>query len=263
MGVDLVRRFPQSISSFGLMKGISEEIFSAGMVHVKGVLDKNDLAVLREALLTLYGQFDDLPSNIKTKSDQDAVGEIREIAGLSTRFSTFGRSSIFRTCKSLANEIFKTNCRYGHDEAIFKSAGSKSVDWHQDQSYSKFDKDKQCVSIWIPMQPTGPANGGMEYVVDVEQEFDKGSGSKSLLEHKRVSPESFMYHISTEDLPDARVVSPEMELGDVCVHTPLCIHRSHPNTSNELRVAWILQFNKYGVSRFVRWNNLKQYIPGL
>lgn len=244
------------------MKDISEEIFAAGMVHVKGLLDKDDLVVLREALLTLHGQFDDLPSDIQTKSDQNAVGEIREIAGLSTKFAAFGRSSIFEACRSLANEILKTNCRYGHDEAIFKNPGSKSVDWHQDQSYSKYDKDKQCVSIWIPMQPTGPANGGMEYVVSGEQEFDKRSGGTSLLEHKK-APDSFMYHISPEHLPDAQVVSPEMEPGDVCVHTPLCIHRSHPNTSSELRVAWILQFNKYGASRFVRWNNLKQYIPGL
>ena len=238
------------------MKDASAELFAAGMVHLKGLLDIDDLMVLRAELLTLHSSFDSLPDDVKTKTDRNNKGEIREISYLSKKFSAFRQSSVFRQCHALASDVFGTDCKYGHDEAIFKSSGSKSVNWHQDQAYSKYDKDKQCVSIWIPMQRTGPANGGMEYIVNAAQ------GSQSLLAHEKVTPESFMYHIPEEQLPDAGVISPEMEPGDVCVHTPLCVHRSHPNSSNEVRVAWILQFNKYGASRFVRWNNLKHYLPG-
>ena len=164
----------------------------------------------------------------------------------------FRESSVYKDCHALASEIFSTRARYGHDEAIFKSPGSKPVDWHQDQTYSKYDKDKQCVSIWIPLQNTDPDNGGMEYVTD------RDSG---LLPHEKSAPDSFMYRLSEEYLKDACTESPVMELGDVCIHSPLCIHRSHPNRSQDMRMAWILQFNKYGVGRFLRWNNLKQYMP--
>ena len=234
------------------MKKASEELFATGMVHIKDLLDKDELMVLRAELLALHSSFDRLPGDLKTKTDRNTDGEIREISHLSGALSVFGESSVYKQCHALASDIFGTDCKYGHDEAIFKSPGSKSVDWHQDQTYSKYDKDKQCVSIWIPMQRTGPANGGMQYVVD------KAPG---LLAHEKVTPDSFMYHISEEQIPKASVVSPEMEPGDVCVHTPLSVHRSHPNNSHEVRVAWILQFNKYGASRFFRWNNLKRFLP--
>ena len=235
----------------------SENLFDAGMVHVKGLLDKDELMVLRAELLAMHGNFDNLPDDVKTKTDRNSNGEIREISHLSVKLPAFRESSVYKQCHALASDIFATNCKYGHDEAIFKSPGSKPVNWHQDQTYSKYDKDKQCVSIWIPMQRTGPANGGMEYVVNAPH------GSQRLLTHEKVTPDSFMYHIPEEQLPQSNVVSPEMEPGDVCVHTPLCVHRSHPNNSDELRVAWILQFNKYGASRFLRWNNLKRFLPGI
>lgn len=204
--------------------------------------------------MSFYNHFDALPSEVKKKSDHNKEGEIRETARLAETFPAFKNSSVYEECHRLASSIFGTDARYGHDEAIFKAPGSDPVDWHQDQSYSKLDKDKQCVSIWIPMQPTGPANGGMEYVV---------SGSQSLLQHKKVAPGSFMYHLDKQHVEKLETVSPVMEPGDVCVHTPLCVHRSYPNTTGAVRVAWILQFNKYGARRFIRWNNLKQYIPRL
>ena len=145
----------------GAMREASEELFVAGVVHLKGVLDIDELMLLRAELLALHSKFDRLPDDVKTKTDRNSKGEIREISYLSKKFSAFRESSVYKQCHALANGIFGTECKYGHDEAIFKSPGSRPVEWHQDQTYSKYDKDKQCVSIWIPMQRAGPANGGM------------------------------------------------------------------------------------------------------
>jgi len=63
------------------MKDASEELFAAGMVHLKGLLDIDDLMVLRAELLTLHSSFDSLPDDVKTKTDRNNKGEIREISG--------------------------------------------------------------------------------------------------------------------------------------------------------------------------------------
>jgi len=226
-----------------------EQLDQCGMVHIKGLLPAPELAEIRKTLLRLHSQFDVLKNADDAKIDK--AGDIREIARLVNRDSTFTDSTTYARCWSLAAEIFGRTPIYGHDEAIFKSPGSRPVDWHQDQWYSKLDRDKQCISIWIPLQDTGSDNGGMQYVTNV---------SNKLMEHTQVSPDSFMYRIDDKKLENYESTSPQTNLGDVCVHTPMSIHRSHPNDSDSLRVAWILQFNKFGKLRFMRWSNIKRYL---
>ena len=238
--------------SADLLQDAKTSLKSYGVAHVKGLLSVDELLKLRAELQTCYDNFNSLPANVTTKSD--AQGLIREIARLVEYSSLFSQSEVYQKCHELASAHFGCRSRYGHDEVIFKAPGGPPVHWHQDQYYSKYDRDKQCVSIWIPLQDTDTSNGGMEYVT---------TSHDRLLDHDPVSSGSFMYRVELNQLDDAETICPVMKLGDVCVHTPLCVHRSLPNSGANMRMAWILQFNKYGVSRFVRWGNLKQYIPQL
>jgi len=235
------------------MTTVAEQLESVGMAHVKGLLDEAELEPIRRELHKLHSNFNQLPQDFKKNSDANSGAEIREISGLVKHSSVFEHSTAYQKCYDLAQQIFDKTPHYGHDECIFKAPGGQPVDWHQDQTYSKYDKDKQCVSIWIPLQNTNKDNGGMEYVLNCRE---------SLREHSKVTPDSFMYRIDPDQLNDVNTISPEMFVGDVCVHTPLCIHRSHPNNSDQIRVAWIIQFNKYGSMRFLRLQNLKKYLPG-
>lgn len=236
------------------MSTVAQQLEHTGMAHVRGLLTETELAPIRTELIKLHSNFNQLPKRFNKNSDNNSGSEIREISRLVKHSPVFQHSPVFTKCFKLAEQIFGKSPHYGHDEAIFKATGGQPVEWHQDQTYSKYDKDKQCVSVWIPLQDTNKDNGGMEYVVD-RQDF--------LLKHNRVTTDSFMYRIPSDHLNDKVTVSPEMIIGDVCVHTPLCIHRSHPNHSDQTRIAWIIQFNKYGKSRFLRFNNLKRYIRGI
>ncbi len=236
------------------MTTVAQQLELTGMAHVRGLLTDTELAPIRDELIRLHRNFNQLPNSVNKKSDDNKEAEIREISHLVKQSPLFQKSTVFSKCLQLAQEIFDRKPHYGHDEAIFKAPGGQPVDWHQDQTYSKYDKDKQCVSVWIPMQDTNKDNGGMQYVVNRKEQ---------LLEHNRVTADSFMYRIPTDLLEeDIVTLSPDMTIGDVCVHTPLCIHRSHPNNSNQTRIAWIIQFNKYGKARFLRLSNLKQYFNG-
>ena len=217
-----------------------DELINNGVVHLRQFIPASDIRFIRDRFdqLSVHNEFE----------TRDKDGKVREIAWLSRRDPSILESQAFCRCFELANQIFGTRCHFGFDHAIIKNPGSGPVHWHQDQFYSKLDRNKQCLSFWIPLQAVNPENGGMEYAVGPQEQ---------LLTHSRVFEKSHAYHV--RDIPPVKSLSPAMELGDVCVHTPMTLHRSHPNTGNTDRLAWILQFNQYGVRRFFRWENLRQH----
>ena len=222
-----------------------------GVLHLRNFIASSDIRYIKSELDHLFDNFQHLPKQIKPKADSHHKSTIREIANLVTHNKVFRDSVVYQQCYQLASEIFGRQCRYGFDHAIYKSPGSAAVNWHQDQYYSKFDRDKQCISFWIPLHPVTPANGGMQYAVSPIAKAD-------LLQHSRVTPDSFMFHVTEEQVSGLNTVSPKMNAGDVCLHTPLTLHRSHPNNGSDTRCAWILQFNKYGPLRFGRWENIRR-----
>jgi len=220
---------------------VFNELADNGAVHLRQFIPAADIQFLRERFekFNLLDKFE----------NRDKDGKVREIEWLSRRDPEILETQTFRRCFELARQIYGGQCRLGFDHAIIKKPGSGPVHWHQDQFYSKIDKDKQCLSFWIPLQTVNPKNGGMEYAVGLQ---------KQLLAHSRVFAKSHSYQVS--DMPSIETLSPTMELGDVCVHIPMTLHRSHPNQGGSDRLAWILQFNRYGVRRFFRWGNLRKYI---
>ncbi len=235
---------------------IRQTLSKRGVVHLRNFFAQEEIRAIRSELNQLFDNFWQLPMNINPKTDSTAPNNIREIANLVKHCPTFEKSAVYQQCYELASTLFGKKCRYGFDHAISKSPGSAPVNWHQDQFYSNFDRDKQCISFWIPLQAVTPVNGGMEYAL-------QATAQTRLLPHTRVTPDSYMYHVPAQRLSDLNTISPEMNAGDVCLHTPLTLHRSHPNNGIDTRSAWILQFNKFGPLRFGRWQNLRNQFARL
>jgi len=235
---------------------IRQTLSGNGVVHMRNFIEPAEILAIKSKLDNLFANFNHLPPQVSPKADSNR--DIREIANLINYFPLLRQSPPYRKCHRLASDIFGAPARYGFDHAIYKAPNSDSVKWHQDQFYSKFDRDKQCVSFWIPLQAVAPLNGGMQYAVTSDN-----STPPALLSHTRVSPKSHMYHVPPELLSRLETISPEMQAGDVCLHTPLTPHRSHPNGSADIRGAWILQFNKFGPLRFVRWGNIRNQLKHL
>lgn len=240
---------PDAVSADNIRTTLS----SRGVVHLENFIDAEAIHSIKSEVDYLFDNFQQLPVQISPRAD---AGNIREIANLVTECPAFKQSSAYRKCRTLASAIFGRPCHYGFDHAIKKAPGSTAVNWHQDQFYSNFDRDKQCVSFWIPLQAVTPINGGMQYAVS-------SPFSKHLFPHTQVAEESFMYQVAEEHLAGYTTISPEMNIGDVCLHTPMTLHRSHPNNGTEHRSAWILQFNKFGPMRFARWGNLRKQFARL
>jgi hypothetical protein len=245
----------------GMVKGLSRTGgHSTRIAAIRADLDSQRAAHVRQLLLPaelesianlLAPHFDQAHGIDAIKRDSD--GLITELENACQRDVSLAQSQVFIKCQQLATEFFGEPCHYGYDHAILKQPGSVAVDWHQDQHYSRMDLDKQCLTFWIPLQPTSQQNGGMEYA----------AGDYDLLPHTPVAKGSSYYRVSQEHLPADETFSPTMQPGDVCIHTPMTLHRSHPHQGSEARLAWILQFNRYGYSRFFRWGNIQRHIKKL
>ncbi len=246
----MVDEVPMAHDHSGRIAAIRADLEFQRAAHVRNLLQPADIQQIRRLLDPYFNGNTDSGNGFVQR---DSDGLIRELERACQFNPAFAQSTAFTKCQQLATEYFGEPCHYGFDHAIVKQPGSGAVDWHQDQHYSRFDLNKQCLSFWIPLQVTDSQNGGMEYA----------SGDYDLLPHTPVSKGSHSYCVNEEHRPAGDTFSPDMQAGDVCIHTPMTLHRSHPHHGDAARTAWILQFNRYGYSRFFRWGNIQRHIKKL
>ncbi len=222
---------------------VRKRLETDGVVHLRRVLPVDEIIDLRSHLASL--------TDSHSGKIRDPDAKVSEFEYLLNKSARYRESVAYKYCQSLAGQLFGQPARYGFDHAIIKRPGSGPVHWHQDQFYSKVDLDKQSLAFWIPLQRVSPENGGMEYQVG---KLDR------VLPHECVYPNSHTHKIADKNLPESNVICPAMEMGDICIHTPMTLHRSYPNDSVTARSAWIVQFNRFGAMRFFRWSNMRRHV---
>jgi len=110
------------------------------------------------------------------------------------------------------------------------------VPWHQDSGYyDEYSDDHMILTGWIPFLDTGPHNGGMELV--------KRSHRKAVVApHKGCWESTFYLMMEEEDMEKTLQVNVERDAvpchvpyGGILLFNNLTVHRSTPNTSNDIR----------------------------
>jgi hypothetical protein len=145
-------------------------------------------------------------------------------------------TAVFEGCCALAEELF--GCRMGthFDHVIRKGPRNlASTAWHQDVAYSRPD-DALPVSgsFWLSMQDTTEAHGCMEFI--------PGSHHKLYPHRRRGGVTSPVLEV--RDVDTSQVVRCPLPYGGLTVHHPRTLHHTGPNTTDEPRLAWIIQFRE-------------------
>jgi len=133
--------------------------------------------------------------------------------------------------------------RLWHDQALYKEAGGRETDPHQDHPYWPIAEHDQ-VTAWIPFDGSTRDTGAMAYVpgshrvgldrfVDIFGVF--GSEPEDILAHPDVA--------STEP------VLVEVPRGAVAFHHGLTVHLARPNTSERVRRVHTMIFFRDGCTR--------------
>jgi len=130
--------------------------------------------------------------------------------------------------------------RIWHDQALYKDAGGRGTDAHQDHPYWPM-AETASVTAWIPFEGSTIASGALGYV----------AGSHAIGLRKFVN----IFFGEPEDLladPEIAGLEPtfvEVPAGSVAFHHGLTVHLSKPNTTDAPRAVHTVIFFPDGATR--------------
>ncbi len=116
--------------------------------------------------------------------------------------------------------------RVWHDQALYKEAGGRETDPHQDQPYWPIS-EARTVTAWIPFQSVRKENGAVGYM--------PGSHRLGLREYADIFTHTGLDLDAFPETRNGRFEYVDAECGDVVFHHGLTVHRAYPNTSDLTR----------------------------
>ena len=127
---------------------------------------------------------------------------------------------------------------------------------HQDNFYWNLKKG-QGLTVWVCLDSSNTSNGGITYI--------PGSHNEGLLNHEPSFAPGSSQMVSKVILRKMRekykLSTPDLKLGDICIHNCLIIHGSGKNKSNISRKGLTFQF-KNAYDRYDK-NKIYQYKKSL
>jgi ectoine hydroxylase-related dioxygenase (phytanoyl-CoA dioxygenase family) len=130
--------------------------------------------------------------------------------------------------------------RIWHDQALFKDAGGRATDAHQDHPYWPI-AETASVTAWIPFEGSTMRSGALGYV----------AGSHTIGLRKFVNiffgePEDLLADPEIADLEPTFV---EVPAGAVAFHHGLTVHLAKPNTTDRARAVHTVIYFPDGATR--------------
>jgi ectoine hydroxylase-related dioxygenase (phytanoyl-CoA dioxygenase family) len=148
---------------------------------------------------------------------------------------------------------------FGRTFVVKAGGGADPVLWHQDGHPWQARGIINAVTLWVPLDPTGPENGGLAVIpashrlaaqplrpggrvpaggggpADGKGEGEAGAGGGG-------RGDVFGGGIDPELVDEGQAVFLEMAPGDVSAHHPRLIHGSGPNWTRSLRRSLVLRY---------------------
>ena len=116
--------------------------------------------------------------------------------------------------------------RLWHDQALYKEAGGRETDPHQDQPYWPI-VEPDTITAWIPLDGSTLANGAMGYL--------PGSHRLGLREFVDIFSGTGEDPLARRELEGMEPVWVEVPAGAVAYHHGLTFHLAGPNTTGTVR----------------------------
>jgi hypothetical protein len=222
---------------FPVTQAMVEQYQRDGFIQIKGVLPRELLALLGEAVREhtmarnpMKGQ--PLDERVTYNKAFIQVGGIWRHGGLAQLFS-FSR----RLAGIAADLMQTTGTLLHHDQALFKEPGGGHTPWHCDQQYWPLDADSErpATSCWVPLVDVPLEMGPLE--------FAKGShlGERNEHHHMPISDDSEANIWKYVEEHGFEVVTQPFELGDVSFHSGWMLHRADGNATDRYRDAHTMQ----------------------
>jgi ectoine hydroxylase-related dioxygenase (phytanoyl-CoA dioxygenase family) len=131
--------------------------------------------------------------------------------------------------------------RLWHDQALYKEAGGRLTDPHQDQPYWPL-LETDTITAWIPFDGSSDENGCMGYV--------PGSHAIGLRKFVNIfQPENALEILKLPEIRDTPPVFAPVPHGSVAFHHGLTVHTAKPNRSGRVRRVHTMIYFRDGSTR--------------
>jgi ectoine hydroxylase-related dioxygenase (phytanoyl-CoA dioxygenase family) len=131
--------------------------------------------------------------------------------------------------------------RLWHDQALFKRAGGRGTDPHQDQPYWPI-AETNTITAWIPMHGSPLASGAMGYL--------PGSHRTGLHRFQNIfQAEDAQALLAAPEVAGIEPVFVEVPRGGVAFHAGLTVHMAKPNTTGTDRAVYTVIMFADGCTR--------------
>ncbi|MGH6986756.1 MAG: phytanoyl-CoA dioxygenase family protein [Caulobacteraceae bacterium] len=209
-----------------------------GYVHVPGVLTREEVDIFGAAVdhaVAVRKQGDDRSLEEKTPYEQSFIQcqylweDFPEVRPL-----TFHPV----VCALAAGLIGAPTIRLWHDQALYKEAGGRETEAHQDQPYWPI-AETATVTAWIPFVQTDETSGMMGYVPGSQHgeasfvDIFSSPGAGKALEAKQTKAPVFV----------------PCQRGDVVFHSGLTVHMAKANRSEHTRRVYTVIYLADGLHR--------------
>lgn len=213
----------------------AEHFDQQGYVVLEGVLPAALIDEVRTEIDGFEAATDDF-----LKQQKDGRMMIAETGAITFTTHLVARSPLLRSFAThplfsgLCADLVGPDVNVYWDQAVYKKPEKpRRFPWHQDNGYT-FIEPQQYLTCWVPLVDATVDNGCPWVVPGLHRE--------GTLQHRYVDPLGF--ECLSGD-PDGAVPAP-VQAGDVLVFSSLTPHLTGPNTTGEVRKAYILQYAPAG-----------------
>jgi ectoine hydroxylase-related dioxygenase (phytanoyl-CoA dioxygenase family) len=217
-----------------------EQFQEQGYVVVPGLLSTDELdhygALVTEAV-GYRTSGDTVPLEEKSRYQQSFV----QCMNLWEDFPEIRKLTFHQTVGRAAAELLGVDAvRLWHDQALYKRAGGRETDPHQDHPYWPI-KETASVTAWIPFSGSTLASGAMAYL----------PGSHTIGLRKFVNIFFGEPHdlLADPELAGIEPVFVEVPKGSVAFHHGLTVHLARPNATDTDRAVHTLIYFPDGSTR--------------
>lgn len=155
-----------------------------------------------------------------------------------------------RLARAAAQLLEKPAVRVWHDQALYKEAGGRETDPHQDLPFWPIRPADQ-VTAWIPFDGSRRGHGAMAYV--------PGSHRVGLQKFVDITHLLHPEPYPVMDDPKIAGIEPvwvEVPPGSVVFHHSLTVHLAEPNTSEAMRRVFCIIYFADGCVRAAPWPHI-------
>ena len=128
---------------------------------------------------------------------------------------------------------------WGH--MIQKKPGGRAASWHQDHAYWQPELDYCALGVWVPLHDVSVEMGAMQFI--------PGSHKRGLLVHRHEDAPVHNVLTVREPIDASRAVACPLKTGGATFHHSETLHYTAPNTTNQTRLAFPMEFQLAPVRR--------------